>query len=187
MAMTILRILMNHLVRKLGHKYNYHSAQNELLNIFGAQVLKEKLAAIRDCMFFSIMADEWSEISNKGQLSFCVRTSGDNLNVDKDFLGFCEVAKIKSETVFNAVKDILLRCSLSLYNCWGQTYHGASNMMGKHTGFSPKPSAEQPKAIETHWNPWQKIIEFFETPRRPLGWLSSWSDILQMDSKCLVQ
>ena len=116
MAMTILRILMNHLVRKVGHKYNYHNAQNELLNILGAQVLQEKLAAIRDCKFFSIMADEWSEIS-KGQLSFCVRGSVDNLNVDKDFLSFCEVAKIKSETVFNAVKDILLRCSLSLCTC----------------------------------------------------------------------
>lgn len=115
--MTILRILMNHLVRKLGHKYNYHNAQNELLNILDAQVLQEKLAAIRDCKLFLIMVDEWSEISNKGQLSFCVRASGDNLNIDKDFLGFCEVAKIKSETVFNVVKDILLRCSLNLYNC----------------------------------------------------------------------
>ena len=48
------------------------------------------------------------------------------------------------------VKGSLLRCSLSLYDCQGQTFNRASNMMDKHTGISTKISAEQPKAIATH-------------------------------------
>ena len=141
---------MDHLDGKVGHKYNHHDVQNELLNIMGAQVLREKLATIRDRKFFSIMADEGTDISNLEQLSFCARTVDDDLNVDEDFLGFYEIDNIKSETVVKAIKDILMRCSLSLDDCRGQTYDGASNMMGKHSGVSTKISEEQPKAIATH-------------------------------------
>ena len=105
---------MNHLDRKLVHKCNHHDVQNELLNIMRVQSLREKLAVIHDRKFFSIIADEGTDISNKEQLSFCVRTVVDNINVDEDFLGFYEIDNIKSETTFNAIKYILLRCSLSL-------------------------------------------------------------------------
>ena len=106
--------IMNHLDRKLVHKCNHHDVQNELLNIMRVQSLREKLAVIHDRKFFSIIADEGTDISNKEQLSFCVRTVVDNINVDEDFLGFYEIDNIKSETTFNAIKYILLRCSLSL-------------------------------------------------------------------------
>ena len=55
---------MDHLDGKVGNKYNNHDVQNELLNKMGAQVLQEKLATIRDRNFFSIMADEGTDISN---------------------------------------------------------------------------------------------------------------------------
>ena len=42
---------MDHLDGKVGHKYNHHDVQNELLNIMAAQVLREKLATIRDHIF----------------------------------------------------------------------------------------------------------------------------------------
>ena len=50
----------------------------------------------------------------------------DDLNVDEDFLGFYEMDNIKSETFVRAIRDILMRCSLSLDDCrrtniqWGQ-------------------------------------------------------------------
>ena len=142
---------MNHFDGKLGDKYNHHDVQNDLLNIMGAQVLREKLAVIRDRKLFLVMSDEWSDIRNKEQLSFCVRTVGENLNVDEDSLGFYEIDNIKSKTFFNEIKDILLSCSVSLDDCRGQTYDGASNMMDKHIGALTKISAEQPKPIETHF------------------------------------
>ena len=67
--------IMDRLDGNMGHKYNHHDVQNELLNIMGAQVLREKLATIRDRKFFSIMADEGTDISNLEQLSFCIRTA----------------------------------------------------------------------------------------------------------------
>ena len=84
------------------------------------------------------MAEVGTDISNLEQLSFCARTVDNDLNVDKDFLGFYEIENIKSEVVVKATKDILRRCSLSLDDCRGQTYDGASNMMGNYSGVSTK-------------------------------------------------
>ena len=60
------------------------------------------------------MADEGTNISNLEQLSFCARTVDDDLNANKNFLGFYEIDNIKSETVAKSIKDILMRFSLSL-------------------------------------------------------------------------
>ena len=109
---------MDHPDWKVGHKYNHPDVQNELVR-----------------KFFSIMVDEGTDISNLEQLSFCARTVDDDLNVDEDFLEFYEIVNIKSETIVKAIKDILMRCSLSLDDC---------------RGVSTKISEEQPKAIATH-------------------------------------
>ena len=55
-----------------------------------------------------------------------------------------------SDTIVHAIKDILLRLNLSLQNCRGQTYDGASNMMGKRSGVATQIQSLQPKAIITH-------------------------------------
>ena len=76
-------------------------------------------------IFFSIIADEGTNISNLEQLSFCARTVDDDLNANKNFLGFYEIDNIKSETVVKAINDILMRCSLSLDDCRGKCTMGS--------------------------------------------------------------
>ena len=138
------------------------------------------------------MADEGLEIiniSNKEQQSFCVKTVGDNFNfnVDEDFLGFYEISNVKSETVFKAIKDILLRFYLDLNDCRGQTYNGTSNMMGKYTGVLTKISAEQHKAIETHF---QLSFRSEILDKRLQNYSKHHENrlrILQKEKKCLVK
>ena len=142
--------IMDHIIGKIGHKYSHHDVQNELLNLMGAQVLRKKLDTVRERRFYSMMTDEGTNVSNAEQHSFCVRSVDDNLNVDEDFLGFYELDNIRSATIVKAIKDILLRCSLNLTDCRGQTYDGASNMMGTRSGVSTIITEEQTKAIATH-------------------------------------
>ncbi|XP_057290813.1 zinc finger MYM-type protein 1-like [Hydractinia symbiolongicarpus] len=142
--------VMDHINGKIGHKYNHHDVQNELLNLMASQVLRKKLDTVRERRFYSKMADEGTDVSNAEQLSFCVRSANDDLNVNEDFLGFYKVGNTRSATIAKAIKDILLRCSLNLSDCRGQTYDGASNMMGKRSGVSAIIKEEQPKAIATH-------------------------------------
>ena len=134
----------------IGSKYTHHDIQNELLNITSRHVLLSKLEAIRKNNVFSIMADECTDTFNKEQFSFCIRTVDDNLEVKEDFLGYYELKTIKSVTVVNAIKDILSRFNLSLQHCRGQTYYGASNMVGKKSKVATKLLVEQPKALVTH-------------------------------------
>ena len=70
-------------------------------------------------------------------MSFCVRSVDENYNV-------------KSETIVNAIKDILFRCHLNLDDDGGQTHDGASNMIGKRSRVSTQILAEQPKSMATH-------------------------------------
>ena len=61
-----------------------------------------------------------------------------------------ELKNIKSITVVNAIKDILVSFNLNLQDCRGQTYDGASNMMRKKSGVATKLLVEQPKALVTY-------------------------------------
>ena len=74
----------------------------------------------------------------------------ENLNAFEDFINFYLLENIKSDTIVYVIKDILIRMNLSLSNCRGQTYDGASNMMGKKSGVSTHILAEQPKAVDIH-------------------------------------
>ena len=55
------------------NRYIHNDFQNELLNIMANHVLRSTLESISKSTFFAIMADEYSDIFNKGQLTFCIR------------------------------------------------------------------------------------------------------------------
>ena len=72
------------------------------------------------------------------------------MEVGENFLGFYEINDIKSDTIVDAIKDVLLRCQLELSMCRGQTYDGASNMLGKKSGVATQILTLQPTAFVTH-------------------------------------
>ena len=111
------------------NKYTHDQYQNELIDIMAHHVLRAKVSIIIDSPFYGIMADEYTDVSNKEQLSFSLRwVDRLKLNIHEDFLGFYEVANTKSETIVQALKDILTRFNLHISKCRGQTYDGASEI-----------------------------------------------------------
>ena len=130
--------------------YTHHDFQNELLQIMSNQVLRKKIADVKNSNFYSIMCDEYTDMSNKEHLSVYVRWVDSELNVSEDFLGYYEIPNIKSNTIVSAIKDALLRFDLPLNDFRGQTYDGASNMMGYKSGVAKQIKSIQPKALETH-------------------------------------
>ena len=131
------------------HKYMHNDIQNELIELMAKQVLLKKLELIRSSKFFGIMADEYTDISNKELLSMCFRWIED-FKVHEDFIGYYELPDIKSDTIVTAIKDSLIRMQLSLNNLRAQAYDGASNMFGKNNGVAVQIAADQPKALATH-------------------------------------
>ena len=55
----------------------------------------------------------------------------------KVFSGFT-MYLTSAETIVSAIKDVLLKLQLSLVNCRGQCYDGASNMMGHKIGVAKR-------------------------------------------------
>ena len=90
-------------------KYTHSDVQNELFDLMAQQVLREKLKEVREHDFFAIMAEEYTDISNLEQLSMCLRTVTDDLEIEENFLGFYELNDIKSDSIVHAIKDIILR------------------------------------------------------------------------------
>ena len=68
------------------------------------------------------MWDEYTDVSDKEQLTFYMRWANNDLEVFEKILGFYEISDKKSSTIVTVMKDILLRCHLNLDMCRGQCY-----------------------------------------------------------------
>ena len=114
------------------------------------KIIRELSRNIRKSNCFTIMADECTDIANKEQFTICIRWVDDDLQDNEDFIGLYEVNNIAPDTLFNAIKDTILRIGLSLSQCRGQCYDSASNMSGIRNGVSAKILSEEKRAVYTH-------------------------------------
>ena len=103
--------------------------RNDLINIMSNQLLRKKLYDINRSRLFSLMCNEYTDVSNKQQVSMCVRWIDDSLNPHEDLLSFYELPNIASDTIASSMKNSFTRFNLPLSNLRGQTYDGASNML----------------------------------------------------------
>ena len=136
-------------LKRSGDNYLSHDIQNEICTLMSNDVLRTILSNMGEA-HFALIADEYTDISNKEQLTLCLRWVEDDLTVHEDFFGFYNIPNIQSDTIVSAIKDILIRMNLSLENCRAQCYDGASNMLGKKSGVAKQISDIQPNAYVTH-------------------------------------
>ena len=136
-------------LEKKTEKYTSHDIQNELLKLMAHQILRDLTDEMRDS-FYGTICDEYTDILNKEQLTLCLRWVDELFHIHEDFLGFYQLENIKSDTIVSAIRDVLLRTQISLDNCRGQCYDGASNMLGKKSGVAKQILDIQPKAFPTH-------------------------------------
>ena len=80
--------ILYHLEGKITQKCTHNNVQNEIFDVMAVRTLQEKLETIRERRFFSIIADEGTDMSNKEQSSFWLRSLDENLNAFKYLLGF---------------------------------------------------------------------------------------------------
>ena len=116
----------------------------------GNQDLRKKLTEVKNSNFYFIMCDEYTDTSNKEQLSICVRRVDDNLEAHENFLGFCQITKIKTDTIVSTIKDAVRRFKLPLTDLRDQTNDDTSNMMGHRSGVVKQIREIQLKALETN-------------------------------------
>ena len=134
------------------HKKEYISPEivNEIIMAMGQSVLRQLLSEIRKSLWFSILADEATDISRHEQMSLSIRWVDDDYAVHEDTLGLIQLPNTKSVTIFQAIKDILIRCSLPHSQCRGQAFDGAANMSGVRNGVQAQVKSEASQALYVH-------------------------------------
>lgn len=94
--------------------------------------------------------DETADITFKEQVSVCFRIVTECLEIEELFIGFYQTTSTTEDTLFELLKDVLLRLSLPIKNCTGQCYDGASNMSGIRNGLQARVKEEEPRAFYIH-------------------------------------
>ena len=115
----------------------------------GQTVLRQLLVEIRSSLWFSILADEATDISHE-QMSLSIRWVDRKFIIHEDVLGLIQLPDTKAATIFCAIKDILIRCSLPLPQCRGQAFDGAANMSGIKNGVQALVKSEAKQALYVH-------------------------------------
>ena len=123
-------------------RYTSPQIQNELIKVMAVNVLREIVAFVKDTKYFSIMADEVTDVSNKEQVVVCLRS--------ENFVGIHCVDSIGSDTLVATLKDTLIRMNVPISNCRGQCYDGAANMCRIRKGVAAQISSEEPRSIFIH-------------------------------------
>lgn len=84
--------------------------------------------------FFTILADETTDVSNTEQLCIAIRFVDDTCSIHEEFLGFVRLARTTGEAVATSILEGLQSWSLDVKNCRGQGYDGAASMSSAARG-----------------------------------------------------
>ena len=121
------KVLEDHFKTAPKHStYQSKTVQNELLECVASHIKEKLVSEIKGAKFFSIMADEYQDNSNKEQLSLVLHFLYHNLRIREDFFGFILCSKGISG------KD------------------SAGKMAGKYIGVAALIKKEYPLAIYVH-------------------------------------
>ena len=90
------------------NQFTSSAIQNEVLKDVATHVLRPIVKNIKKFSYYSIMADETTDIINKDQFLICIRWVDNDLNVKEDFVGLHELSVTNAETLAFILKDVVL-------------------------------------------------------------------------------
>ena len=131
--------------------YRSKTVQNELIKCCENHILRQLINDIKEAQFFSVLADETQDNSNKEQIPIILCFVDNNSTIREEFVEFVHCKDgISGESIAGYITEALERYSLEMKNCRGQGYDGAGNMSGKYIGASSIIRRQYPLAIYIH-------------------------------------
>ncbi|XP_065920295.1 52 kDa repressor of the inhibitor of the protein kinase-like [Dysidea avara] len=145
------KVHSNHLESAAGNAiYTSKTIQNDLVSICGDLIRNKILEKIRHACYFSVLADEATDVANDEQLSISIRYV-DEGSPTEVFMGFHKcVSGVTGQAIANDILSQLEKWQLQLPFLRGQAYDGAGAMAGKSKGAAACITAKHPKALYTH-------------------------------------
>lgn len=139
-------------LKRTGNKWLHHDIQNEILQAMATKIMLENIREIKNAEYFAILLDETADIARTEQVSIYFRVVSSDLIASEYFMGFYSTSNTKAKTLFDIIKDILVRFDIPLSKLRGQCYDGASNVSGKISGLQKRIKEEEPRALFVHCN-----------------------------------
>ena len=107
-------------------------------------------ASIKSSGWYTIKADEYTDLSNKKQFVICICWVDADLSDHEDIIGLYHVDGINAKTLVATTEDVLLWLGLNISKCRGQCYDSMSNTAGSKGGTAAHTQVKQPKVVLTH-------------------------------------
>ena len=131
--------------------YISKTIQNEIIKCCGDIILDDIITDVKKAKYFTIIADEAHDTSNKELMSVVLRYVDPNLDVKEDFVGYVHLADgMTGANIADAILNFVSSLGLDIQNCRDQGCDGAGAMAGKLSGCSSRILKINNKAIYTH-------------------------------------
>lgn len=131
--------------------YTSPDIQNEFIELIGDEITSQIIKHANKSRFFTVLADETTDISRVEQFSLCIRyVDLDLYLVREDFLKFVPVVDVTGNGLVTVLKNQLQKLGLDMHNLRDQGYDGAAAMKGAFNGVQAIIQNEFPKAIHIY-------------------------------------
>ena len=143
-------ILKEHFITAPQNAMSYRSktTQNSLIDSVAKWIHQKIVNEINEAKFFTLLADETTDVSNVEQLSIALRFADAQHNVREEFMEFIEAPHALSQLMLQRNALFGLNCDLIC----GQGYDGAGNMAGSQRGAAALIQQQYPLALYSHCN-----------------------------------
>ena len=75
-----------------------------VLKALALGILRDIASNIRSSVFYTVMADETADVSNKEQLVICIRWVDDDLVAHEDFIGMHPIERTTADVIVHVLK-----------------------------------------------------------------------------------
>lgn len=111
--------------------YTSSVTQNQVIDVLASQIQQTIIERVHTAKWFTVIADEVTDLSNKEQLSLVLRYVDSTLMTREDLIEFVECnSGITGRALADSIKSSLQNLGLDLSYLRGQAYDGAGNMAG---------------------------------------------------------
>ncbi|XP_066163767.1 uncharacterized protein [Oryza sativa Japonica Group] len=123
--------------------------QRDIAECFANEIVQSILDDLGDD-FFCLLVDESRDVSCKEQMAVVLRYVDKFGMVKESFVGLVHVTETSSAHLKSAIDSLLAKFKLSLKQCRGQGYDGASNMRGEFNGLQSLIMRDSKSAYYVH-------------------------------------
>ncbi|XP_006867671.1 PREDICTED: zinc finger MYM-type protein 1 [Chrysochloris asiatica] len=133
--------------------YNSSQVQTEIIEIIKTVMLQDIVNEINVSSAFSVICDEITDSTTKGQFSVCIRypqKTSKTILIKERFVGFIDIEEVTGTDLHRIIKTYLQQIGVDLKNIRGQAYDSTINLRGNFNEIAAEFKKEEPRALYLH-------------------------------------